>query len=103
MNVACTGTRPLLPWGGAKSQISINFNYNINFKGLLNKFYVSSHKLRVKTYHARFIFSRLGHAPGMRLRSTVVGMVVGPGVDFFTKFNKIWCVKNISKSNKWIH
>ena len=76
-------TRPLLPWGGAKRSNINKFQLQYQFQRYVKQILCVSHKFRVKTYHKRFSFSRLGHAPDMRLRSTGVGMVPGHGVDFF--------------------
>ena len=43
---------------------------------------------RYKTYQTGFSFCRLGHAPGFGHAGTVGGL----GVNFFLKFNQIWCV-----------
>ena len=62
------GPRPLGPWGGAKGQISFNFNYRSQFQILLNKtLCVFSQMKKYKTYQTGFSFSRLGHATGVGL------------------------------------
>ena len=52
------------PWGEVKGQISLNFGYHVNFKDFYTKFCV------YKTYQTRFLFCRLGHAPGVGLWGT---------------------------------
>ena len=62
----------LATWGpgeGPKGQISLNFNYKVNFKDFfkLNFVCLLTNK-RYKTYQAGFSFGPLGHAPGVGLR-----------------------------------
>ena len=57
------------PWGpgeGPKGQISLNFNYKVNFKDFLTKLCLLTHE-RYKTYQTGYSFGRLGHAPGWDL------------------------------------
>ena len=55
------GPAPWGPWEGSKGQISLKFNYKVNFKDcvLTNE--------RYKTYQTGFSFWPLGHAPGVGL------------------------------------
>ena len=53
MNGMCTGKLLLgpAPWGpgeGSKDQISINFNYKVNFKDSYTKLCVCTHKLKIQ-------------------------------------------------------
>ena len=51
-----------------KGQISLHFNYKVNFKEFYTTLCVSSQVLtnkRYKTYQTGFSFSRLGHVPGV--------------------------------------
>ena len=52
-----------MTWGEVKGQISLNFDYHVNFKDVYTKFCVCAHKY--KTYQTGFLFCRLGHAPGL--------------------------------------
>ena len=61
------------PWGpgeGSKGQISFNFNYKVNFKDFYSKLCVCSHKWKIQNISDRFLFCRLGHAPGVGLSGT---------------------------------
>ena len=73
------------PWGpgeGPKGQISLNFNYMVNFKGIPTFMCVLTNKI-CKTYRMGFSFCRLGHAPGVEL-----GVLEGQ------KFMVMWHIKN---------
>ena len=55
----------------SKGQISLNFNYHVNFKDFLHQtLCVFSQKKDTKTYQTGFSFWRLGHAPGVGLGGT---------------------------------
>ena len=58
------------PWGEVKGQISLNFGYHVNFKDFYTKVCVCSHKWEIQKYQTRFLFCRLGHAPGVGLWGT---------------------------------
>ena len=59
------------PWGsgeGSKGQISINFNYKVNFKDFLYQaLCVFSQMKDTKHIRRYFLFCYLGHALGVRL------------------------------------
>ena len=78
MNGARTGTFFFgpAPWGGAKRSniiMTINFNYKVNFKDFKPIFVCLFTNERYKTFHTGFLFSSLGHAPGVGLGGTVGG------------------------------
>ena len=58
------------PWGpgeGPKGQISLNFNYKVNFIFFkLNLVCLLTNEI-YKTYHTGFSFRRLGHSAGVGL------------------------------------
>ena len=59
------------PWGpgeGSKGQISLNFNYKVNFKDFIPNFVCVLTNESYKTYQTGFSFCCLGHAPGVGLR-----------------------------------
>ena len=71
MNGACNGRFFFgpSPWTGegSRGQISLNFNYKVNFKGFYTKLCVCVlTNERYKIYQTGFIIYHLGHAPGMR-------------------------------------
>ena len=73
-NVTFFGPAPWGPTEGPKGQISLNFNYKVNFKDFLtklSKFVCLFINERYKTYQTGFSFGRLGHAPGVGLGGTV--------------------------------
>ena len=59
--------RPLGPWGGAKGQISFNFNSKVNFKDFMPNFVCVLANERYKTYQTGFLFCCLGDALGVGL------------------------------------
>ena len=66
MNGTCNGTIFLFPtsWGlgeGPKGQISLNLNYNVNFKDFYTKLRCLLTNERYKTYQTGFSFGHLGH------------------------------------------
>ena len=70
------------PWGpgeGSKGQISLDFNYKVNFKIFKTDFVCLLTNERYKTYQTGFSFGRLGHAPG-------VGVLWGVGGQNFFFF-----------------
>ena len=52
---------------GSKGQISLNFNYKINFKFFIPNFECVLTNEIYSIYRTRFAFSRLGHAQGVEL------------------------------------
>ena len=62
------------PWGpgeGSKGQISINFNYKVNFKDFIfQTLCVFSQMKDTKHIRRVFLFCRLGHALGVGLGGT---------------------------------
>ena len=74
------------PWGsgeGSKGQISLNFNYKVNFEDFYTKLCVC-----YKTYQKRFSFCRLGHAPGVGFWGA--GVPKGSKKNFFS--NRVMCL-----------
>ena len=69
-NVNFFWPRPLGPWGGSKGQISINFNYKVNFKDFFPNLVCVLTNKRYKTYQTGFLFCRLGIALGVGLGGT---------------------------------
>ena len=63
----CFWPRPPGPWGGAKGQISFNFNYKANFKDFIPNFMCVLTNKRYKTYQTGFASCRLDHASGVGL------------------------------------
>ena len=72
------------PGEGPKGEMSLNFNYKVNFKHFKLNFVCLLTNERYKAYRTEFSFCRLGHAPGVRLEGTV-----GVGGHFFHNFNQI--------------
>ena len=80
-------------WGpveGPKSQISLNFNYKVNFKDFKPNFVCLLTNEIYKTYQMRFSFSCQGHVPGWDLG--VWGR--GGGLNSEIQQNLIWSVRN---------
>ena len=74
------------PWGsgeGSKGQISLNFNYKVNFEDFYTKLCVC-----YKTYQKGFSFCRLGHAPGVGFWGA--GVPKGSKIYFFS--NRVMCL-----------
>ena len=70
-NVNFSWPHPLGPWGGSKGQISINFNYKVNFKDFIfQTLCVFSQMKDTKHIRRVFLFCRLGHALGVGLGGT---------------------------------
>ena len=78
------GPAPLGPGEGSKGQISINFNYKVNFKDFYTKLCVCSHKRKIQNILDEILFCCLGHDPGVGLRGTGGAQ----GVEFF--FFQTW-------------
>ena len=55
------------PGEGSNGQISLNFNYKVNFKDFIPNFVCAITNKRYKTYHTGLSFSFLDHASGMEL------------------------------------
>ena len=66
----CFGPAPWGPGEGSKGQISLNFNYKVNFKDFYSNFVCVLTNERYKTFQTDFLFCRLGHAPGVGLWGT---------------------------------
>ena len=68
------------PREGPKGQISLNFNFKVNYKEFKPNFLCLLKNGRYKTYQTGFSFGCLGHAPG-------VGLEVqrGVGGSFFSE------------------
>ena len=81
------------PWGpgeGPKGQISLNFNYKVNFKDFLTKLCVSFYIWKIQNIpDGIFIWP-----PGSCPRGGTWGCHGGVGgvKKMFLKFNQIWCV-----------
>ena len=54
-------------WLRSKGQISLYFNYNVNFKDFIPDFMCVLTNKRYKTYRTEFSFSHLGHDPEVGL------------------------------------
>ena len=78
------------PWGsgeGSKGQISLNFNYKVNFEDFYTKLCVC-----YKTYQKGFSFCRLGHAPGVGFWGA--GVPKGSKIYFFFKQGHVPGISN---------
>ena len=94
MNGICNGTIFWVPapWGpgeGPKGQISLNLNYNVNFKDFLTKLFVSSHKCEIYNISDGIFIWPPGSCPRGGTWGYRGGLVCQI---FFPKFNQIWCV-----------
>ena len=61
------------PWGpgeGAKGQVSLNFNYKVNYKYFKQSVVCLLTDERYNTYQMGFSFRHLGHTPGLGLGGT---------------------------------
>ena len=54
----------------SKDQISLNFNYKVNFKEFIPNFACVPTNKRYEIYRTEFSFCRLSHAPGVGLWGT---------------------------------
>ena len=89
---------PLGPWGGSKGQISLNFNYIVNFKDFYSKLLCVLTNERYKTYQTGFLFCRLGHTPGVGLWGT--GGAQGVKFFFFKHGHVAYQIDGDDKQNR---
>ena len=101
MNGACNsnffGPAPWGPGEGSKGQISLNFNYKVNFKDFIPKFVCVLTNERYKTYHTGFSYRRLGHVPGVGLRGA--GGAEGVKNLFFSNM-VMWHIKSTGMTSR---
>ena len=100
----------LAPWGpgeGSKGQISLNFNYKVNFKDFYFKLCVCSHKCKIQNISDRFFILSPESSPkggtwgylGAKIKfRPAVCPLCYLLLKHWTKFNQILCV---SYSYKW--
>ena len=84
------------PWGEVKGQISLDFDYHVNFEDFIPNFVCGLTIERCKTYQTRFLFCRLGHAPGVRL----LGTGGAQWAFFFSPNMVMWHIKSTGMTRK---
>ena len=85
---------PSGPGEASNGQISLNFNYRVNFKDFIPNFECVLTNERYKTYQTGFSFCRLGHAPG-------VGLSGGGGCPWSFFSNMVmWHIKSTGMTSR---